>query len=258
MKIIKFVKLKDNKYSVEFEDDLKIKLYDDVIVKYNLLVNKEMDEQTFNDITSYNDKLGAYYKALKYITKKLRTEKEIYKYLEKDFDNEVIINTIERLKNDGYLNNDIYLKCYFNDQINLWNNGPGKIKEELIKLGFSEEEFKDFFDEIDDDVWLFKLEKIISKKIRTNHQYGTHKLKEKLLYDMSNLGYYKWMIEEVISKQEFSEDNSILEKEYRKLYNKLSRKYDGSELFFQIRNKLLLKGFSYDDVNNFVNEKKNF
>ena len=38
-----------------------------------------LDEKLFKEITDYNDKLEAYYKSLKYITKKLRTEKEIYK-----------------------------------------------------------------------------------------------------------------------------------------------------------------------------------
>ena len=258
MKIQKFVKLKSNKYSIEIEDGDRIKLYDDVIVKYNLLVNKEMDLETFDEIIEYNSRLDAYYKSLRYLTKKLRTEKEIFKYLEKEFEKDIIFETIERLKSSGYLNNDIYLKCYFNDQINLGNSGPNKIKDELINLGFKDEDFKDILDNIDDSVWLSKLEKLIEKKVKTNHQYGIYKLKEKIIYDMSNLGYYKWMIEEVISKMDLSCDENLLEKEYRKCHIKLSKKLDGNELEYQIRCKLLNKGFSYDEVNNFMDKKKNF
>jgi regulatory protein len=109
MKIGKYTKLKDNRYSVKI-DDLTIKLYDDVIVKFELLRVKEIDEALFKEITEYNDKLEAYYKSLKYITRKLRTEKEIYKYLEKDYDKRVILETIDRLKNMGYLNREVYLK----------------------------------------------------------------------------------------------------------------------------------------------------
>ena len=78
MKIGKYTKLKDNRYSVKI-DDITVKLYDDVIVKYELLRTKDIDEKLFKEITEYNDKLEAYYKSLKYITRKLRTEKEIYK-----------------------------------------------------------------------------------------------------------------------------------------------------------------------------------
>ena len=73
MKIGKYTKLKSNKYSVVI-DDITVKLYDDVIVKYELLRLKEIDDKLFKEITEYNDRLEAFYKSLKYITKKLRTE----------------------------------------------------------------------------------------------------------------------------------------------------------------------------------------
>ena len=103
MKIGKYTKLKSNKYSVVI-DDITVKLYDDVIVKYELLRLKEIDDKLFKEITEYNDRLEAYYKSLKYITKKLRTEKEIYKYLDKDYSKEIILETIDKLKRMGYLN----------------------------------------------------------------------------------------------------------------------------------------------------------
>ena len=151
MKIGKYTKLKSNKYSVEI-DDMKVKLYDDVIVKYELLRVKEIDDKIFKEITEYNDKLEAYYKSLKYITKKLRTEKEIYKYLDKDYDKKTILETIEKLKNIGYLNKEVYLKCYISDQLNMSLVGPNKIKKDLISLGYSEEEIVSMIDDIDNDV----------------------------------------------------------------------------------------------------------
>ena len=66
---------------------------------------------------------------------------------------------------------------------------------------------------------------------------------------MSNLGYYKWMIEEVISRLDFTCDDNLLDKEYRKYFNKLSRKFEGNELDYQIRVKLINRGFTYDEVN---------
>ena len=55
MKIGKYTKLKSNKYSVVI-DDITVKLYDDVIVKYELLRLKEIDEKLFKEITEYNDR----------------------------------------------------------------------------------------------------------------------------------------------------------------------------------------------------------
>lgn len=256
MKIGKYTKLKSNKYSVVI-DDITVKLYDDVIVKYELLRLKEIDEKLFKEITEYNDKLEAYYKYLKYITKKLRTEKEIYKYLDKDYSKETILETIDRLKKHGYLNKELYLKSYLSDQVHMTLNGPNKIKKDLVGLGYEEDEFIDSINSIDDDIWLNKVEKIVNKKIKSNRNLGSNKLKEKLVYDLSNMGYYKWMIEDVIHKLDFSSDANILEREYNKLYNKLSKKFDDSNVNYQIRMKLLQKGFYSSEIDNFMQNKKN-
>ena len=137
MKIGKYKKLKGNKYSVLI-DDITVKLYDDVIVKYELLRLKEIDDKLFKEITEYNDRLEAYYKSLKYITKKLRTEKEIYKYLDKDYSKEIILETIDKLKRMGYLNKELYLKSYLSDQVHMSLNGPNKIEKDLVSLGYDE------------------------------------------------------------------------------------------------------------------------
>ena len=185
MKILKYTKLKSNQYKLLLDNDLEIKLYDDVIVKYDLIRNKELDDKKLEEITNYNNELEAYYKAIKFITTRLRTEKEIYKKLSNDYDNKIINKTIKKLKEEKYLNNDIYLKCYVDDQVLLNNIGPNKIKDNLLKLGLYEEDINNYLEGISREVWIEKLEKIINKKIKSNHSYSTNKLKEKLLYDLS-------------------------------------------------------------------------
>ncbi len=247
MKIEKYTKLRDNRYEVLI-DDIKVKLYDDVIVKYELLRKKEIDDKLFEEITKYNDKLNAYYMSLKYITKKLRTEREIEEYLKKDYTQKTINETIERLKENGYLNKELYLQSYLNDQINLGNAGPNKIKNNLIKLGFNEEEIINKIEEISPDIWFDKIRKNIKKMINNNKSLSTNKLKEKILYNLSMLGFYKWMIEEIISESEFKNTDGILKEEYEKVKLKLAKKYEGNELETKVLAKLVAKGFYYEDV----------
>lgn len=258
MKILKYKKCKDNKYSIEFDNDISIKLYDDVIVKYELLRIKNIDDDLFKEVTSYNDKLEAYYKSLKYITKKIRTEKEIVKYLEKDYDKKTIDETIERLKKDNYINNDLYLKSFIMDQVHLSNNGPLKIKDSLCKLGFREDEVNPYLDKIDEDVWINKIDKLILKKINANHQYGNNRLKEKIVYDIGNMGFYKSIIIDRLDRVEFKDTDVILEKEYNKVLNKLSKKYEGSCLDYQIKIKLMQKGFSSIEIDNLLQTKRTY
>ena len=253
MKIIKFKKERDNRYTIFFDDNTKLKLYDDIIIKYNLLNNKEVDAKKLELITKDNDSLASYYKAIKYITIKMRTEKEVYIFLCKYFTKQVSNKTIEKLKSEGYFNNDLYIKSYINDQILLTNNGPNKIKDNLKKLGFEENEINNYLNSIDDEVWFLKLSKIIDKKINSNHRYGKNKIIMKLVYDLGNAGYYKWMIERTIEKYDINTDKKIIENEYKKVYNHLAKKYEGENLKYQIKMKLFQKGFTSEEISELLN-----
>ena len=251
MKIEKFTKLKDNRYKILFDDEQVITLYDDVIVKYNLLVNKVMDNNKFKEVTEYNDSLDAYYKSIKYINRKMRSKKEIIKYLEKDFDNKVVNTTVKKLEHDGYLNEDVFIKAYINDQVNLTLNGPHKIIKELNKLGIDEDKIYPELNKIDEDVWISRVAKLVNKRVKSNHNYSYNKI----INDLINLGYKKDMIIEVLSNTDIVIDSSLVTKEGNKIYNKLIKKYSGSELVYYFKNKMYLKGFSGEEVEEFLKGK---
>ncbi len=248
MKIVKYNKIKENKYKVIFDNDLEVEMYDDVIVKYNLLMKKELSNKELEEILAINDKYMAYYEGIKFINKKLRTEKEIEGYLDKKgYKQENILYAIDKLKKDGYLNNKIYIESYINDQVNLGSSGPFKIRKKLVELGLREEEIDNYLEGISKEVWEDKLRKLISKRVKANHKMGEYKLKEKICYDLVNLGYSKEMISYLLAEVEI-DDNSLIDKEIDKLYKKLSRKYLGQELELQLITKMMSKGFKYDEI----------
>lgn len=252
MEIIKFTKLKDNTYSVSFDDGRAIKLYDDVIVHFNLLVNKKFNIEKLEEIIKYNAELESYYKAIKYINRKLRSKLEIRKYLEKDYDLKTINKTIERLEKDGYLNDLLFTSAYVNSELNLTLNGPYKIEKELNKLGVDDKYIKDELEKIEESIWQERIDKIINKKIKANHNNSLKKLQDKIIYDLGNMGYKDDLIKEIIDNKEIKVDESIINKEGNKIYNKICKKYSGNELKYQLKNKLYLKGFSSEEINNYI------
>lgn len=255
MKIEKFKKLKDNRYELTFDKNIKLVFYDDIIVKYNLISKKDIDKKMLDKIVKENDKLTAYYLSLKYINIKLRSESEIISYLKcKDFGEEDINNTIKKLKDNNFIDNKLYLSSYINDQVNLTNNGYYKILRDLERLGFTEAEILVYLNKIDSNIWQEKLDKLITKKLKLNQKYSGKKLIEKITYDLVNLGYPKEMILNALENYHYS-DSGLLEKEYIKLMNKLANKYEGKELMMHVKKKLAQKGFSYDDINELI--KKN-
>ena len=246
MEIVKFKKNKDNSYMVIFDNELSLKLYDDVIVKYNLLSNKVLNDKLLKEITEYNDFLNGYYKAIKYIMKKLRSEKEVYTFLEKlDIKSPDINRLIDKLKKDGYINQTNYIKAYINDQVNLTLNGPDKIKNNLTKLGFLEDEINSYLDNFG-DIWSERIEKLITKKIKVS-KLGKNKLKSKLIIDLVNLGYKKYDIMELLDKINI-DDTDSLKKEYSKAYRKYSSKFADEALNNKIKDYLYRKGFDLTSI----------
>ena len=142
MKIKKYIKQGLNKYKVVLEDNTSIVLYEDIILKYELLLKKEITN--LDTILKENNKYELYDKCLNYLNKKLRSESEIKKYLQKYTSNQLEIdNIINKLKENNYLDTKLYIKSYINDKFYLTLEGPMKIKKDLMNLGLPENDIID-------------------------------------------------------------------------------------------------------------------
>lgn len=248
MEIINYKKTKNNQYELTFDTDATITLYEDTIIKYNLLYNKNLNEKEIDNIIKENNKLEAYYLSIKHLSNKMRTSLEIKKYLQKkSFSNIIIENTINILIKQGYLNDDKYIESYINDQYHLTNNGPDKIKNNLIKLGI--EESKIF---IDKD-FSSKIKNMINKKIKVNNKLSTNALKLSITNYLFNLGYKREMFQKYLENIT-ANDYEFIKKDYEKLYNKYKNKYDEYKLKMFLKDKLYQKGYSFDLINKVVNE----
>lgn len=241
MKIISYKKIKQNKYEVTLSNNESVLLYDDIILKYELLTKKEIDNQKLKEIILDNSKYDVYYAMLKDISKKFRTEKELRTKF-KDYDNEVVDYAIKRLKNEKYLNNELYIRAYINDAINLKLIGPNKIINNLLNLGFEKSEIEKYLEVIDSEIWLDKINKLIKKEINSNHAYSGNVLKMRIQNKISNLGFELNMISKLINNYDFNLSREKKLKEKEKALKKYSKKYSGFLLEQKVNNYLYQKG----------------
>ena len=240
MKINKYKKLGRNRYKVYF-DNTDLILYEDIILKYDLLLKSDIDIDLLDKIIEDNRWYDAYESALSYIEVKMRNKKELIKYLErKEFDNKTIEEVVSKIEELGLLDNKKYIIAYVNDKVNLTNDGPYKIKKDLMDLDFGENEINDYLYTIEYSVWKEKLKKVINKKKTLMKSKSYYMFINKMKNDLYNLGYDKDMIEGEPSKIEYESD--ALEKDYEKL----KRKYDDKT---KIVNSLLRKGYTYEEIN---------
>lgn len=244
MKIVKFSKNKNGMYILTLENGHKTKLHEDLILEYKLLLSKELDEDILPEIASKNRNYEIYEIALKYITVKLRSKKELREYLKKKEYTDLQIDDVIKLLNDqGYLDDVTYTVSFIHDKILLSNYGPNKIKDELSKIGIPSNIIEDkmvvFTEKIEEE----RINKLIQKQIKTNRNKGASLLKKKIYSYLISLGYSNSVINSCLNKCSFN-DEELYQKEYKKIYDKLSKKYSGKELEYRLKQKLYEKGFN--------------
>ena len=248
MKVIKYKKLANSRYKVYLEDNHELLLYEDVILKYNLLIRKDIDEKLIIEMDKYNQECDVYYVALKSINNRFKSVYELKNtLLNKEYPIELVDLTIEKLIRQGYLNDRSYCKSFINNQMITTNNGPFKIIRELNEKKVDSEIIDEEILVFSEEEQSIRIRKLIDKGIRSNHNKGGVVLKQKIYNDLKNLGYDVSLINSIISEYEFSNNTDIAKKEYEKLYRKYSRKYTGDELKYKIREKMFLKGLSYEE-----------
>ena len=245
MKILKYEKKKNGMYQVFFDNDNNIDLSEEIILKYNLLLKKDIDNSLIDKMLDENKVYIAYNLAIKYISTKMRSRKEIREYLSKrEIDNDSINSVISLLIKEKYIDDNSYAKAFVNDKVLLTNDGPNKIKNKLNELGINNEAINNAIEVFDIDTQKEKVSKIIKKMVETNRSKSATFLKSKIITYLVNLGYDRPVINSILSTVEIKNNKDIEKKEYEKIYNKLSRKYSGSELDFKVKQKMYSLGFT--------------
>ncbi len=239
MEIRKFKKVGKNKYKILFDTE-ELTLYEDIILKYELLIKKEISLDDLDKIIKDNNDYDAYNMALNYIEVKMRNRKELYLYLsKKGFEKSLINKTISKIEKLGLLNNKAYIKAYINDKVNLTLDGPYKIKKSLIDLDFNENDIDNYLNTFDDKIWKSKIEKLINKKKSIMKNKSYYMFIQKMKNDLYNMGYDSYMIDDKLKDIKY--ESNALENDYKKA----CKKYDDET---KIINYLLRKGYSYEEI----------
>ena len=249
MNIIKYKKSGTGKYKVELDDGTSLVLYEDVILKYQLLITKCIDSNDIDAINKDNIQEDVYYVALNSIKSRMRSINDLKVFLiNKEYPIDMIDIAINKLIKQGYLNDENYVRAYINNQMIITSNGPDRIKKDLLDKKIDISIIDNNLDIFNEEEQVIKINKIIEKRIKSNNSRGGIVLKSKIYNDLKILGYNSELINRVLCGYSFDNDNELAKKEYEKLMRKYSRKYSGSELKRKVNEKMYMKGLKYEEV----------
>ena len=138
MKVERVVQLKNNFYDVYFSDQSKLKVHEESLVKYELLPNREIDEETLKEIKTSIEYDRAYIRAIQYISYKIRSKQEIIDNLSEFYSNDVIKKTTDRLEKEGYIDDEHYARSLNNTIFNTTDKGPKHLERKLFEKNIDE------------------------------------------------------------------------------------------------------------------------
>jgi len=251
--LLEITKIKGNRYLLKVEKDKTLTKHivsENIIIKYNLLNPKELNNVEYKAISKTNIEDDLYEKALVFIDFKMRSISEVKKRLLKEVKDEELINKIiKRLKTNKYLDDTLYVKSYIDEKIDFDLVGPRYIKEKLILKGIHYDLINQYLEKYKDELQYDKIFEIIKNetkfKIKKPYKKAYLAIKQKLV----NKGFSFNIIESslISNKEEIKmmiDDLPILKNEI----SKLLKKYDIN--IYEQKNKviksLLSKGFDYD------------
>ena len=252
MKILKYQKKKGNLYTL-VTDEGKYDLYDDLIIKYELLLKKEITPLEFKKIIAENNALNAYYASLKALNAHLRTEKELTSILKKKgYQKKEIDYALNTLKKEGYLNHKIYIESYIHDNLNFNLIGEIKILNNLVKLGFKEEEVKPYLAKVDRQIYYDKINKYLIRKLKSNKK-SELEFKKKAKNELINKGFKVEDINLYLEPITIEPDPEEIKKIVVRLASKYLKKYDLATTKLKIKANLYQKGYSNIDIDQYIN-----
>lgn len=140
MKITKIEAQKRNldRVNIYIDGEFAFGLTDDLRYKYGLSSGKEVTQEFIDDVLKAEEQNKVINHALKFLSYRQRSEKEIYDRLRKnEYDENMINNAIEYCKDQGYINDKDFAETFIRDKININRLGSQRIKYELMGKGIS-------------------------------------------------------------------------------------------------------------------------
>lgn len=247
------------RYNIFIDGQYRFPVSEEVLIQFRLHKDQEITNDQIQAITDADSISKAYNKALDYLSYQLRTEKEIIQYLQKhEFTDLQIEPVLQRLRNQGYINDLEYAKSYVRTIAKTSDKGPTVITQNLRKKGVLENDIETALEEFSFEDQLQNTIKIAQKLARKYHREAFKTLIQKIKNGLFVKGFSSEIITETINQLNL-EKNESQEKEQLQLQGiKILHRYQKLPLAQRnqkIKMALYRKGFSMDDINQFINEQ---
>jgi regulatory protein len=190
---------KNGQLSIYIDGEYSFSIPEDVYLTLNLYDKEDIDSeqiQYIKDTVVFNAAKAA---AIRYLSVKLKTEKEVRQKLkEYRYDNVTIGKVVEELKAMGYINNNLYIQKYLYDRSRMKPKSKKMLRYELQSKGLPVEDIDKVLSEWKIDEYSVA-ENIIRKKFG-KYDLNDETIQKKIYSFLKHRGFDFSVAEEVINR----------------------------------------------------------
>ena len=164
---------KKNRCNLFIDGEFRAGISLDAVINYRLKVNDEITEEQITEILFETEKQQALSRALAYITKRLKSKREVKDYLlSKGYQEKVVWYVVDKLKEYGYIDDKEFSKRYIESVFRA--QGKRLTEYKLMMKGVKKEDIASAYEDVNIDA------KESAKQIAIKHIKNKEKSKENL------------------------------------------------------------------------------
>lgn len=235
---------------------------EDLLVKFQLYKGMEINGSFIQMIKQQDAVHQTYLQVINYLGYRMRSKFEIEQYLErKEVDASHIIEIIHRLEKEGLIDDIEFAKAFVRQRINQSRKGPKLVKEELIATkGISENIAEVAVQQYTFEIQYEQAMKIVRQRAQRTERDSLQRRIQKLQGALTRNGFTADVIQEVIDEArelfiDYHNESDALLRHGERLLRRHQKNLSGFELKQKITEGLYRQGFSFERINEFLDEQ---
>ncbi|WP_349409483.1 recombination regulator RecX [Pseudalkalibacillus sp. SCS-8] len=264
MKITKITVQKKNKsrFNVFIDrgngEEFGFAIHEEVYIKSGIrkgmeLTNEEMEEMKLED--QFQKGLS---QAMNFLSYRMRSAEEIRAYLlKKEIEPSTIKAIIQRLEENGYVNDLEFAKMFIRSKITTTKKGPLALKQELKKKGVSDSLIEQAIETYSVEEQVEEATKLATKKAKQDKKLSENARKQKVAQFLQQKGFPWGVVEQAIEnaslEKDEDEEREALDIQAIKAHRKY-QKYEGWEYKQKMKQFLYRKGFPITLIEEWLDE----
>ena len=186
---IEFQKKNKDRVNLYIDGTYLMSMYAEMVYKYNISVNSEIDQERLTEIIKADDYEKAKNKALNYISRVERSEKKVREKLQDEFDQEIIDMVMDFLKKYSFVDDGRFAGRIISNSMKFKRVGKNRIKQDLYMKGIDSAMIDKTLSDIDQDEELENAIYLAEKRLAKIKSDDKNLLRTKLYQLLSYKGF---------------------------------------------------------------------